>query len=180
MAAEAASAAQRAIVRESGGAVALVRDTRVVFALANEARYRLLASVLGATREQANVASFVVALLIGHHLHEGWRRITRITAPLVDPVNDMLGAAVVREGLGRAAGPAIRDNPQLATLLLAAVILRWRFPVAVKTMRGIRGGARRLDADFRHRYGYLVDVGHMRARHYEAKARKALDARATR
>jgi hypothetical protein len=180
MAAEAASAAQRAIVRESGGARALVDDTRVVFALANEARYRLLASVLGASREQANVATFVVALLIGHHLHEAWRRITRISGAVVDPVNDVLGVAVVREGLSSAAGPAIRDNPQLATLLLAVVVLRWRFPVAVKAMRGIRVGARRLDAGFRHRYGYLVDVGHMRARHYEARARKAMEARATR
>jgi hypothetical protein len=177
MAAEPASAAQRAIVRESGGTRALAQDTRVVFALANEARYRLLASVLGATREQANVATFVVALLIGHHLHEAWRR---ITGPLVDPVNDLLGAAVLREGLGSAAGPTIRDDPQLATLLLAAVILRWRFPVAVKAMRGMREAAHRLDADFRHRYGYLVDVGHRRARHYEAQARKALEARPTR
>jgi hypothetical protein len=34
-----------------------------------------------------------------------------------------------------------------------------------------------MDAGFRGRYGYLVDVGHRRARHYEAQARKALAAR---
>ena len=175
MAAEAAGQAQPSVVRSSGGGRALARDARVTLAFVNEARYRALASAFGASREQANVATFVAVLLLGHELREAWRR---IAGPLTPDVDDgLLGTILLRELVSNIAGPTIRDTPPLPTLLLAAIILRWRFPVAVRAAKGIRGAAHRLDADFRHRYGYLVDVGQRRARHYEGQARKALAAR---
>lgn len=177
MAADAASP-QRSVVREAGGGRQLAIDARVGLALINEGRYRALASVFGASREQANVATFVAALLVGHQLHRAWRR---IAGPLTPDADDaLLGTVLVRELVTTAAGPRIRDTPQLPNLLLAAVVLRWRFPVAVRAAKAIREGAHKADAGFRQRYGYVVDVGHRRARHYQAQARKALEARETR
>jgi hypothetical protein len=175
VAAEAAGPDQRSIVREAGGGRALARDARVMFAFINEARYRALASVFGASREQANMATFVAALVLAHEIHERSRRIAAPLAPTLP--DEMLGTAVVRELLGITAGPAVRDSPQLSNLLLAAIVATAGAPLVVKTLRGMRKAGHGLDSGFRQRYGYLVDVGHRRARHYEAQARKALTAR---
>lgn len=174
--AQVAGAAQSSVVRKSGGVRLLAGDARVAFVLVNEARYRALANLFGASREQANVATFVAGLLLAHEIHDRWRRI--MDAPMAPSFPDeVLGTAVVRELLSSAAGPTVRDSPQLGNLLLAAVIATGGAPVVVRALRGLRKAGHGADAGFRQRYGYLVDFGQRRARHYEAQARKALAAR---
>lgn len=176
MAAEVLGPAPDSLVRESGGALRLAGDTRIALALINEARYRAIVRVFGCSREQANVASFVAAALIAAQVHERWRRLADATVGPALP-DELLGAAVLRNLLSGAAGPAVRDSPQLSNLLLAVVILTGGGPLVARSLRGIRHASHRLDTGFRHRYGYLVDIGHRRARHYRARAGKALAAR---
>jgi hypothetical protein len=170
------SSAAQGAVRKSGGARLLAGDARVAFVLVNEARYRAMANVFGATREQANLATFIAGLVLVHQVHERWRRL--MDAPMAPSFPDeVIGTAVVRELLSRAAGPGVSDSPQLSNLLLAAVVATGGAPVVVRALRGLRKAGHGADAGFRKRYGYLVDVGQRRARHYESRAREALAAR---
>jgi hypothetical protein len=171
-----ADAAQSSVVRQSGGARLLAGDARVAFVLVNEARYRAMANLFGATREEANVATFVAGLVLAQAIHHQWRRL--MDAPMAPSLPDeVIGTAVVRELLSRAAGPGVSDSPQLSNLLLAAVVATGGAPVVIRAMRGLRKAGHGADAGFRKRYGYLVDIGQRRARHYEARARQALAAR---
>lgn len=171
-----ATADQSSVVRKSGGARLLAGDARVAFVLVNEARYRAMANVFGATRDQANLATFIAGLVLAHEIHEWWRRL--MSGPEFPTVpDDVLGVAVVRELLSRAAGPGVSDSPELSNLLLAAFVAAGGAPVVIRAMKGLRKAGHGADAGFRKRYGYLVDIGQRRARHYETRAREALAAR---
>jgi hypothetical protein len=175
MAAQVPAGAQGPVVRESGGAKLLAGDARVAFVLINEARYRAMANLFGASREQANIATFIAATILAREIHERFRRLMDIPGPMLP--DELIGAAVIRYLLGSAAGPDVRDSPQLTNLLLAAVAVTGGAPLIIRSLRGLRKAGHGVDAGFRQRYGYLVDIGHRRARHYQTQARKALAAR---
>src|SRR5271166_3281281 len=114
-----AQASPSQYVRESGGGGMLVADARIAFMLINETRCRAIQGVFGCSREQANVATFAAALLLGHEMHARWRQV--MEDPAVPEVPEhMIGTAVLRELLSDVAGPGVRDSPQLSSLLLAA------------------------------------------------------------
>ena len=80
----------------------------------------------------------------------------------------------------RSGGSSVREfggGQVLAGDLRIAFLLSGGAPVLVKSLRGLRRAGHNLDTGFRHRYGYLIDVGHRRARHYQQRAQEALAAR---
>lgn len=167
-------------IPHSGGGQQLATDAELAFVLINEARYRALNRVFGCTREQSNVITWVLLLTLAQDLSHGWQ-IIKSGPPIPPAVDELFGVVCVREALSSAAGPEVRDTPQLGNLLLAAVVLGSATPVLIRSVRAaraashrVRNGMRQMNTGFRHRYGYLVDVGHRRARHFEARTRATL------
>lgn len=162
-------------VRESGGGQVLAGDLRIAFLLINEGRHQLLKSVFGCTREQANLVTLVGAGIVAHSVNRRWHRL--MSGPMPPLGDDMFAVVGIRELLTAAAGPGVRDTPGEPNLLLLAILASGGAPLVIKSLRGIRNASHKADAGFRHRYGYLVDVGHRRARHYQQRAQEALAAR---
>lgn len=158
-------------LRSSGGAGVLAGDLEIGFVLINEARYRAMARLFGATREQTNLVTALAMLALAEAMRAKWQRL--MSGPATPSIaDDMLGAAIFRELLASAAGPTVRDTPQLGTLLTLAFVGRAMGPIVVRSIRGMRDRSQRFNTGFRHRYGYLVDVGHRRQRHYEELERR--------
>lgn len=165
-------------LRSSGGGQALAGDMEIAFVMINEARYRTMARLFGCTRDQTNLITFVAALAVAEAARGQWKRLT--SGPAMPSMSDdVLGVAMVRELLAGVAGPAVRDTPQLGTLLTLAFLGRAFGPLVVRSIRQAKAGSQRLNSGFRHRYGYLVDVGHRRQRHYQELERRRAAARAT-
>lgn len=162
-------------VRESGGGQVLAGDLRIAFLVINEGRHKLLHSVFGCTRQEANLVTLIGAGMVAHSVNRRLRRL--ISGPMPPPGDNMLAVVGVRELLTATAGPGVRDTPGQPDLLLLAILASGGAPVLVKSLRGLRRAGHNLDSGFRHRYGYLVDVGHRRARHYQKRAQEALAAR---
>lgn len=162
-------------LRSSGGAGVLAGDLEIGFVLINEARYRAMARLFGATREQTNLITAVAALALAEAMRGTLRR--WMSGPMTPTMaDDMLGVAMLRELLASAAGPTVRETPQLGTLLMLAFAGRALGPTVIRSIRGMRHQSQRLNSGFRHRYGYLVDVGHRRQKRYEAHERSRLAA----
>jgi hypothetical protein len=138
---------------------------------ANEVRYRTLARLFGCPRDQANLLTLVAMLAVAEAMRERWQRLA--TGPMMPSARDaMLGVASFREGLLGVAGPSLRDKPQLGTLLMIAFLGRAAGPTVIRWIRVMRTGSQRLNDEFRGRYGYVVDVGRRRQRHYEELVRR--------
>jgi hypothetical protein len=142
---------------------------RVVLELINHARYQALARVLGVPREQANVATAVIALIVAETVQGRYRKLVRPRA--MPAPGDMLGgAATLREVLSELTGLPPEDTPVLGTVLTGAALATIMRPAARRSARAARKlplGARKvshgMNAAFHRRYGYLVDPGHHRA-----------------
>jgi hypothetical protein len=141
------------------GARLLVSDVRVAFLLLNEARYRTLTRLLGIPRDQANVATFIGALIA---LEGAQRAIKTPSGPSRADV--LLGAGAAREALRGVAGRPAGDAPLIGTLLMIAIIGKPVREAVVEGMHGARGSMRKTNVGFRRRYGYLFDPGHLRER----------------
>jgi hypothetical protein len=152
------------------GARLFVSDMTTAFLLVNDARHRAIERLLGVPRDQANVATLIAALIVAQAAQDHARRVFR--APATPAAGDMLlGTATARELLRGMAGPTSRETPLLGTLLALAVLGGPAFRAARGSLHGIRTSSRRANAGFRHRYGYLVDPGHLRER--RARRRRA-------
>jgi hypothetical protein len=157
-------------VRESGGGRALARDMRLALLLGNEMRHRALARVFGTSREQANLITFLAALTLMQAASDRWRRM--VSGPHAPSLgDDVLATASLRELLSGVAGLPSNESSQLGTLLALVFLGGLGGPSIARSVRGVRAGSARLDRGFRHRYGYLVDPGHLRRRRYEAQER---------
>lgn len=161
------------LVPESGGAQILASDLRIALLLINEGRYWALGRVFGCTRQQTNLVTLVGTLMVAQGLSDRWRRL--MSGPKAPPLEDDLFAfSALRELVSGAAGPSVRDTPGLPNLLLFAVLAGSATPTVLRSLRAVKRASHRVDTGFRHRYGYLVDVGHRRARHYEMQERAGL------
>lgn len=164
-------------VREPTGGDLLLADLRVAFELVNHARYQALARILGVPREQANLATAVIALMVGEAVQGKFR--TLVAAPAVpEPTDVLLGAATLRELLSEVTGLPPEDTPVLGTVLVAAALAAIARPALNKSARAAsklphaaRKVSHRMNAAFRRRYGYIVDPGHLRS--YRAQRRAA-------
>lgn len=147
---------------ESGGTRVLRTDLRIVLMLLNDARYRTMHRFLGLSREQANVATLVLALTGLGTAHESFRRLA--DGPVAMPSSTALifGNSSLRELMRSIAGPDAGRTPLFGSLLVLALLGHPARRALAGAVRGARSSSRRMSGDFHHRYGYLVDPGHVR------------------
>ena len=144
-----------------GGADRLFADARVAALLAGGVRDRALGRWLGVSKDQAGLAGLVVLLVAGQAAYGAGKRALAPGGPPT-AADGMLMAATARELLLRAVGLPAEGTALLGTLLVAAVALRTARRAATRSGRGIRASSSRANAQFHHRYGYLIDPGHWR------------------
>jgi hypothetical protein len=146
---------------EPGGAQLLRTDIQVAFVLLNEARHRALEYV-GVPRDRANLVTFFALAIAADSVHDRSRRLfRRPPAPSAGEV--LLGMASAREVARAIAGPAA-DTPLFGTLIALALVGRPTRRVVSGSVHAARSGLHDMHSGFRHRYGYLIDPGHWRAR----------------
>lgn len=146
---------------ESGGSRVLRTDLRVASMLLNDTRYRTLHRVLGLSREQANLATLVLALTAAGGAHE---KIRHLAAGPAMPSSTALvfGNASLRGLMLRIAGPEAGATPLFGSLLVLALLGHPTRRALAAAIHGMRSSSKRMSGDFHHRYGYLVDPGHLR------------------
>jgi hypothetical protein len=84
----------------------------------------------------------------------------------------LIGAALLREALWDVAGPASREATPLGVLLIIAFAGGAARRALHRSSHHVGGISHRMTVGFHHRYGYLVDPGHWRARRAQrAKAK---------
>jgi hypothetical protein len=98
----------------------VVADSRLVLLALNEVRYWSLNRVFGATREQANILTFVLALSAAEAAHQTARRV--LHPPHVSGADAALSALAVREAAIAIAGPAAREMPLFVTVLTVGFV----------------------------------------------------------
>ena len=158
------SSPRPAISREDvGGSTLLLSDVRLAFLVINDVRYRVVERLFHVPREQVNLATVVGLLVLAEGVGAHGRRL-RGAAGAPSLADDVLGAAVMNEVLSGIAGPSSRDAPVLGALLALAAIGGVARATVGKSVRSARGSSHKIDLAFHHRYGYLVDPGHWRAR----------------
>jgi hypothetical protein len=141
----------------------LLSDLRVAFLLANHARHRALERLFGISPDQANLVTFIIFLLAADKTYSGVSRMLR--PPGAPSLGDgLLGGAMLRESARALAGPTVPDTPLLGVLFAVALAGATIRPAVAKSVHEVRTSTHRLAIDFHHRYGYIVDPGHWRAR----------------
>jgi hypothetical protein len=151
--------------REAGAILLLLEDVRVTMLLLNDARYRTLERMLGTTREQANLVTFVAAAVV---VDAAQRRTSQIKSPRPPAPTDIaLSAAMTGTALSGLAGMSGIGGP--GSLLIAAALIYK--VVAPPSRRAARGVAR---APFRLRTA-VMDQGQRLAAAAAARARAAAD-----
>jgi hypothetical protein len=150
----------------------LLADFRVAFELINHARYQVLTRILGVPREQANLATAVIALMMAEAVQTRYRS---LMAAADEPtlMDGVIGAAALRELLSEITGLPPEETPVLGTVLAVATVASISRPTLRRSARATRSFSRRMDAAFRRRYGYLVDPGNLR----ESRARRRAERR---
>jgi hypothetical protein len=170
---EAEDVAALRLAEEFGDARLLLSDLRVACLLINHARHRTIARLFGVPRDQANLLTLVAVMTLAGAVND--RIQTMLRGPSVPSLGDgLLAGASLRELLRGVAGPSAGDAPLLGTLLTIGVLGGIAVPAAAKSLRATRASSQRLHVAFRHRYGYLVDPGHWRARRATRLSRSAL------
>jgi hypothetical protein len=159
---------QRAAVRaspelaEAPGANLLLSDLRVAYLLLNELRYRSVGRVFGLSRDQANVLTAVILLMLAQAVHDNTVRL--LGAPGAPSAHGtLLSAAGVSGALSSVAGAPASAVPGAGALLGIAVLGAAMVPAA-RSLHALRTESHRLTTAFHHRYGYLIDPGHWRQR----------------
>jgi hypothetical protein len=129
----------------------LVADSRLALILLNEGRHWMLRRYFGVSRQQANLASVLVALTAADVAYATTRRLLR--APLgIDRTDAALGWFVVRDASLRIAGPADRGVPLAATLVTLAAAGGAALPALRRAAHSARAAERRVRLDRIRRY----------------------------
>lgn len=155
--------AETPAVERASGTALLLADARTAFILINHARKLAIVRTFGVSPEDANAVTAIGLLLIAGAAHDRIGRLLRGAGPPA-PGDSLIAGGSVRALLGAVAGPAVDETPGLGTLIVLALAARTAGPTAIRSLRGLRAGSHRATVGFRHRYGYLVDPGHRRAR----------------
>jgi hypothetical protein len=153
-----------------GGSTLFLSDMRLAFLVANDVRYRVIQGLFRVPRDQVNLATLVGLLVLAEGVGAN-ARLLRGSAHSPSTADNVLGAAMVNELLSAIAGPSSRDAPLVGGLLAIAAIGGVARATVGKSARGVWGSSHKLDLAFHHRYGYLIDPGHWRAR--RARRREA-------
>jgi len=127
-------------------------DSRLAFAVLNEARYLSLSRAFGVSREQANLLTFVLALGGTSAAFATARRIVRGPFPVSGSDAAISGFLVREAGLGMA-GPAAREVPLFGTLVAVAMIGGLAMPELRRALRAIRAAEHRVREQRMRIYG---------------------------
>jgi hypothetical protein len=141
----------------------LLSDLRTGYLLLNELRYRTIVRTFGVTRQQANLVTLVGVSMLSQALADRAARLMRITGPPM-AMDGALTVAGLRGVVCQVAGVPSAEVPWGGTLLAMGILGGAFAPTLTRALRGLRTDSLRLSTDFHHRYGYLVDPGHRRAR----------------
>ena len=141
-----------------GGTAMLLVDLRGTLMLLNEARYRAIAGVFGVPRDQVNLTTAILALLVAEAIHTQAQKVRPSRRPSV--ADFAIGVGGLRESIYGVAGPASRDTPLVGSLIALAVLGGLVRPPVIRSFRGIKTSSRRMHTMFLGRYGHLV--GHHR------------------
>ena len=126
-----------------GTAQLLLADSRLAFVALNEVRYRVLTSLFGVSREQANLLTLVLVLTAGERGFETAGRVMR--APLrVSGMDAVIGAFLFREGAAGIAGPSASEVSPFATLLGIVIVGGIAIPKTRRLAQQLRAAERRL------------------------------------
>ena len=136
----------------------LLVDLRGTLMLLNEARYRSIGKVFGVPRDQVNVTTAILALLVAEAIHTQAQKVRPSRRPSV--ADFAIGVGGLRESIYGVAGPASRDTPLVGTLIAIAILGGLARPPVIRSFRGIKTSSRRVHTMFLGRYGHLV--GHHR------------------
>ncbi|HEX4009555.1 MAG TPA: hypothetical protein VHX62_06090 [Solirubrobacteraceae bacterium] len=155
-------ASTRAAAVATGGNL-LLSDLRTGYLLLNELRYRAIVGTFGVSRQQANLVTLVGVSMVAQALQDRATRLLRVTGPPM-AMDGALTVAGLRGVLCQVAGVPSADVPGAGALLAMGILGGAFAPTLTRALRGLRADSLRLSTDFHHRYGYLVDPGHRRAR----------------
>jgi hypothetical protein len=150
------------------GPMRLETDLRIACLLLNETRYRTLQSVFGLSRQQANLATLVLLMMLGTSTRQRAHRMMSGPPPVPRPGDASIGVTAMREVVQSIAGPASRDTSMFGTLVTVAAVGGVALPVVRRSMRTARSGMQDVSRAFRHRYG----VHAARAAQSAARARE--------
>jgi hypothetical protein len=133
-------------------------DLRGGLMLMNEARCRTVERVFGVQRDQVNMTTAIVLLLVAESVR---RRAERYQPSRRPRLSDWaIGAGALRESIYGVAGPAASDTPLAGTLIALAILGGLARQPAVRSVHGMKASSRRLHQAFLGRYGHLI--GHSR------------------
>jgi hypothetical protein len=118
-----------------GGARLLGADLRVGFMLMNEGRHRTFERGLGLSRNQTNLATAVLVLVLADAAHDQYRRVMDATAP--SPGDVALATAAVRQLMLGSTSTATPDLAVFGALAAFALGGRIAIPAATKSVRGV-------------------------------------------
>jgi hypothetical protein len=154
------------------GRTLFLADVRTAYLMVNEARYRAVQGMFRVPRDQVNIITVIVALVLADGLRD---RVQRWMKPITGPsvVESLLGAAVMSEVLSGVAGAARDEAQEWGPLLAMALVGAAAAAVARTPANAVRTSMRQFDAGFRNRYGYLVDPGHWRQRRAQRRTSQA-------
>src|SRR4051794_26242637 len=136
----ASGASTRAAAESEFGAGRLfLIDSRIAFAVLNQARYFALNRMFGTSREQANVLTAVLAVTAAGAAYESGQRMLR--APLRVSGADMaMGGFALREAALGVVGPGYRNVPGLGALVAFALVGSLGVPRLRRAGGGVRAG----------------------------------------
>ena len=118
-AAAGASADRASRPNQFGAGRAFLGDSRLALWTLNEARYLTLKRVFGASREEANLLTFVLALTAANGAYAAGHR---ARAALPSGADAAMGGFVMREAALGIAGPGARAVPWVGTLVGLAML----------------------------------------------------------
>ena len=145
----------------AGGTAMLVVDLWSTLMLLNEARYRTVERVFGVPRDQVNLTTAIVALVLAQRMQTRAERLKPSRGPSV--ADFAIGVGGLRESIYSVAGPASRDTPLVGTLIALAVLGGLVRPPVARSIRGVKSSSRRMHTMFLGRYGHLVGLHHRQA-----------------
>lgn len=155
---QASTAAEPRRPEAADGTAMLLVDTRAALMLLNEARYRTIEGVFGVPRDQVNLTTVILALVLADSIHTRTQKLKPPRRPTV--ADAAIGVGALRESIYGVAGPASRDTPLVGSLIALAILGGLVRPPVVRSIHGMKTSSRRMHTMFLGRYGHLV--GHHR------------------
>jgi hypothetical protein len=146
--------AAREIEQTAAEARQFLTDVRLAGVLVNEMRYQALEFV-GVRRDDANVATVVIAAVAADAAHRRLSRLMRLAKP-PSRGDVVLAGGVATELLHELGGPSSRDIPYYGVMIVVSVGATRAGPVVRQAIDGVAGVSRQAIDALRRNYDYMV------------------------